>query len=54
MGDMAHPAMQPLYDPVRSMIYAAGEQAIGHVFVDGRQIARRQALAFDNGRKNPP
>jgi len=48
MGDMAHPAMQPLYDPVRSMIYAAGERAIRHVFVDGRQVVRDgRALAFD-------
>jgi len=28
MVDIAHPSMQPLYDPVRSLIYAAGERAI--------------------------
>jgi 5-methylthioadenosine/S-adenosylhomocysteine deaminase len=48
MVDIAHPAMQPLYDPVRSMIYAAGERAIRHVFVGGRQVVHDgRALAFD-------
>jgi cytosine/adenosine deaminase-related metal-dependent hydrolase len=40
--------MQPLYDPVRSMIYAAGERANRHVFVGGQQVVRDgEALAFD-------
>jgi hypothetical protein len=40
MVDIEHPAMQPLYDPVRSLLYAAGERAIRHVFVGGQQIVR--------------
>jgi 5-methylthioadenosine/S-adenosylhomocysteine deaminase len=48
MVDITHPAMQPLYDPVRSLIYAAGERAIRHVFVGGQQVVRDgKALAFD-------
>jgi cytosine/adenosine deaminase-related metal-dependent hydrolase len=48
MVDITHPAMQPLYDPVRSMIYAAGERAVRHVFVGGQQVVRDgKALAFD-------
>src|SRR5580704_14365140 len=48
MVDIAHPAMQPLYDPIRSMIYAAGERATQHVFVGGQQVVRDgKALAFD-------
>ncbi|HJU19418.1 MAG TPA: amidohydrolase family protein [Stellaceae bacterium] len=48
MVDTAHPAMQPLYDPVRSLLYAAGERAIRHAFVGGRQVVRDgKALAFD-------
>jgi len=48
MVDAAHPAMQPLYDPVRSLIYAAGERAVRHVFVGGEQIVRDgKTLAFD-------
>ena len=40
--------MQPLYDPVRSMVYAAGERAVRHVFVGGQQVVRDgKALAFD-------
>jgi cytosine/adenosine deaminase-related metal-dependent hydrolase len=47
MVDIAHPAMQPLYDPVRSMVYAAGERAVRHVFVGGRQVVRDgKALAL--------
>jgi cytosine/adenosine deaminase-related metal-dependent hydrolase len=48
MVDIAHPAMQPVYDPVRSLVYAAGERAIRHVFVGGQQVVRDgKALAFD-------
>jgi 5-methylthioadenosine/S-adenosylhomocysteine deaminase len=48
MVDIAHPAMQPLYDPIRSMVYAAGERAVRHVFVGGKQVVRDgKALAFD-------
>jgi cytosine/adenosine deaminase-related metal-dependent hydrolase len=48
MVDITHPAMQPLYDPVRSLIYAAGERAVRQVFVGGQLIVRDgEALAFD-------
>jgi cytosine/adenosine deaminase-related metal-dependent hydrolase len=48
MVDLAHPGMQPLYDPVRSLIYAAGERPVRHVFVGGQQVVRDgKALAFD-------
>ena len=48
MVDIAHPAMQPLYDPVRRVVYAAGERAVRHVFVGGQQVVRDgKALAFD-------
>ena len=48
MVDIEHPAMQPLYDPVRSLVYAAGERAIRHLFVGGQQIVRDgKVLAFD-------
>jgi cytosine/adenosine deaminase-related metal-dependent hydrolase len=46
--DVTHPAMRPVYDPIRSLIYAAGERAIRQVFVDGRQVVKDgRALAFD-------
>src|SRR6516225_1453941 len=54
MVDIEHPAMQPLYDPVRSLLYAAGERAIRHVFVGGQQIVRDgKALAFDYADASP-
>lgn len=36
--DVTHPAMRPVRDPVRSMIYAAAERAIRTVFVDGKKV----------------
>ena len=33
-----HPAMQPVYDPMRSLVVAAADRAVRDVFVDGRQI----------------
>jgi len=48
MIDAEHPAMRPLYDPIRSLVYSAGERAVRHVFVDGRQVVRDgKTLAFD-------
>jgi 5-methylthioadenosine/S-adenosylhomocysteine deaminase len=41
--DMTHPMMRPTHDPVRSLIYAAGDRAIRTVFVDGEKVV-------DNGR----
>lgn len=36
--DVTHPMMQPVRDPVRSLIYAAAERAVDTVFVDGRMV----------------
>jgi len=38
--DLAHPYMQPAHEPVRSLIYSAGDRAIRHVWVDGTQVVR--------------
>jgi cytosine/adenosine deaminase-related metal-dependent hydrolase len=40
MVDLAHPMMQPGYDPLRSLIYAAAERAVKHVFVAGAQVVK--------------
>jgi cytosine/adenosine deaminase-related metal-dependent hydrolase len=46
--DATHPSMRPLYDPVRSLIYSAGERAVRDVFVDGVPMLRDgRVLAFD-------
>ncbi|MET0971463.1 MAG: amidohydrolase family protein [Tardiphaga sp.] len=48
MVDVTHPMMQPHRDPIRSMIYAAAERAVSHVFVDGRQVVKDgEVLTFD-------
>ena len=38
--DMGHPYMQPSHEPVRSLIYSAGDRAIRHVYVDGAQVVK--------------
>lgn len=48
IADVTHPAMRPVRDPLRSLIYVAAERAVTDVFVDGRQVVKsRQVLAFD-------
>ena len=36
--DALHPRMQPNHDPVRALIYAAGDRAIRDVYVDGLKV----------------
>jgi len=36
--DTTHPMMRPLHDPVRNLIFAAGDRAIRAVYVDGRKV----------------
>jgi cytosine/adenosine deaminase-related metal-dependent hydrolase len=38
--DLDAPTMQPLRDPLRSLIFAAAERAVRDVYVDGRQVVR--------------
>lgn len=48
IADVTHPAMRPVRDPLRSLIYVAGERAVTDVFIDGRQVvADGQVAAFD-------
>ncbi len=36
--DVTHPMMRPAHDPVRSLIYAAGDRAVRTVIVDGQTV----------------
>jgi cytosine/adenosine deaminase-related metal-dependent hydrolase len=36
--DVTHPRMRPARDPLRSLIYAAGDRAVHSVFVDGQKV----------------
>lgn len=38
--DLKNPAMQPVRDPLRSLIYVAAERAVRDVFVDGEQVVK--------------
>lgn len=38
LADVTHPAMRPVRDPLRSLIYVAAERAVRDVFVDGRHV----------------
>ncbi len=46
--DVTHPMMRPAYDPVRSLIYSAGDRAVRAVFVDGRKVVENgRVLTID-------
>jgi cytosine/adenosine deaminase-related metal-dependent hydrolase len=46
--DLAHPAMRPTRDPLRSLIYSASERAVRDVYVDGRRVvADGKCLTID-------
>ena len=44
LADLAHPAMRPLRDPLRALVYSAADRAVRDVFVDGRQVVRDGAV----------
>ncbi|HZF76251.1 MAG TPA: amidohydrolase family protein [Acetobacteraceae bacterium] len=46
--DVTHPMMRPGRDPVRSLVYAAGDRAVRDVYVDGsRVVADGQVTTMD-------
>jgi len=46
--DITHPMMRPARDPVRSLIYAAGDRALRAVYVDGRKVVENgEVLTMD-------
>ena len=46
--DLTHPAMRPLRDPLRSLIYTAADRAVRDVFVAGEKVVENgQALHVD-------
>lgn len=42
--DVTHPAMVPLREPMRNLVYVAAERAVTDVFVDGDQVVRDRAV----------
>src|SRR5581483_9406250 len=42
--DLAHPTMQPLRDPLASLVFSALERAVSDVFVDGQQVVADGAV----------
>jgi cytosine/adenosine deaminase-related metal-dependent hydrolase len=36
--DLTHPALRPLRDPLRALVYSAADRAVSDVYVDGRQV----------------
>jgi len=46
--DLNHAHMRPAREPLRSLIYSAGDRAVRDVYVDGRQVVRDgQVLTID-------
>jgi cytosine/adenosine deaminase-related metal-dependent hydrolase len=44
LAETDHPAMRPLRDPLRSLIYSAGDRAVRDVYVAGVQVVRDGAV----------
>ena len=44
LADATHPAMRPLRDPLRSLIYSAGDRAVKDVYVAGRRVVQDGAV----------
>ena len=48
MVDTRHPAMMPLREPLRSLLFVAAERSVRDVWVDGRRVVRdREVLGID-------
>ena len=48
LADLTDPAMMPVRDPLRSLVYVAAERAVRDVFVDGRHVVvGGEVPAFD-------
>jgi len=48
MVDLTHPMMRPTRDPLKSLVNAAADRAVSHVFVQGRQVvADGKVLTMD-------
>ena len=46
--DVTHPAMRPLRDPIRSLVYAAADRAVRTVIVDGETVVENgRVLTLD-------
>ena len=46
--DITHPMMRPARDPLRSLIYAAGDRAVRAVYVDGHKVVENgEVLTMD-------
>jgi hypothetical protein len=46
--DVTDPAMQPVYDPLRCLIYTAADRVVRDVYVDGLQVvADHRVLNLD-------
>lgn len=49
--DARHPAMLPLYDPLRSLVFSACDRAIKDVYIGGNKVvADRRVLTMDHDR----
>ena len=47
--DLAHPSMQPLRDPLRSLMFSALERPVRDVYVDGRLVVKDgEVLTLDH------
>jgi cytosine/adenosine deaminase-related metal-dependent hydrolase len=47
--DLNHPYMQPLREPLRSLIYSTSDRAIRDVYIDGVQVVDKGEVLYIDG-----
>jgi len=48
--DLSAPQVQPVFDPIAQLIYAADRTQVSDVWIGGRHVAHRQQLTVSSGR----
>jgi 5-methylthioadenosine/S-adenosylhomocysteine deaminase len=49
--DLTSPELQPVYDPLSHLIYAAGREHVADVWVGGRSVVRKRQLVSPDSRR---
>ena len=49
--DLSAPELQPVFDPLSQLIYAAGREHVDSVWIAGRNVVRKRQLVSDDSRR---
>ncbi|HRO61646.1 MAG TPA: TRZ/ATZ family hydrolase [Burkholderiaceae bacterium] len=49
--DLSAPELQPVFEPLAQLIYAAGREHVQHVWVDGKPVVQKRQLVAEGARQ---